>query len=69
MPERRIGLQAGTTASPATQTGHLRRRPGFVEEDQAVDFLAHARLAVRFPLLTRLTHVLAFGLRGQQCFF
>ena len=69
VPERRIGLQPGTPASPATQTGHLGRRAGFVEEDQAVDLLAHARLAVRLPLLTRLAHVLAPGLRGQQCFF
>ncbi|MEA2808697.1 MAG: hypothetical protein QOJ17_2838, partial [Rhodospirillaceae bacterium] len=61
--------QAGTAASAAAQTGHLRRRAGFVEEDQAVDFLAHARLTVRFPFVTRLAHVLALGLRGQQCFF
>ena len=67
--ERCRGLQAGPATRPATQTGHLGRRAGFVEEDQAVDLLAHARLAVRLPLLTRLTHVLAPGLRGQQCFF
>jgi hypothetical protein len=34
-----------------------------------MDRLAHARLAVRLPLVTRLTHVLAPGFRGQQCFF
>jgi hypothetical protein len=34
-----------------------------------MDLLEHARLAVRLPLLTRLTHVLAPGLRGQKCFF
>ena len=67
--ERRIGLQAGAAASPAAQAGHLGRRAGFVEEDQSVDPLAHARLAVRLPLVTRLAHVLALGLRGQQCFF
>jgi hypothetical protein len=67
--ERRIGLQADTTTSSATQTGHLGRRAGFVEEDQPVDPLANARLAVRLPLVTRLAHVLALGLRGQQCFF
>ena len=30
--------------------------------------LAHARLAVHLPLVTRLAHVLALGLRGQQFF-
>jgi hypothetical protein len=67
--ERRIGFQAGATASPATQAGHLGRRAGFVEEDQSVGRLAHARLAVRLPLVTRLAHVLAPSLGGQQCFF
>ena len=40
--KRRIGLQPGTTASPATQTGHLGRRAGFVEEHQPMDPRAHA---------------------------
>jgi hypothetical protein len=31
--------------------------------------LAHARLAVRLPFVTRLAHVLALGFRGQQSFF
>jgi hypothetical protein len=34
-----------------------------------MDLLAHARLATRLPLLTRLAHVLAFGFRRQQRFF
>jgi hypothetical protein len=34
-----------------------------------VSLITHVRLTVRRPLLTRLTHVLALGLRGQQCFF
>jgi hypothetical protein len=67
--ERRISFQADTTASSAAETGHLGRRAGFVEEDQSVDRFAHARLAVRFPLVTRLAHALAPGLHGQQCFF
>ena len=33
-----------------------------------MDILAHAWLAMRLPLLTRLTHVLSLGLRGQQSF-
>ena len=69
VPEGRMGLQPGATASSAAQTGHLGRRAGFVEEDQPVDPLAHARLAVSLPLVTRLAHVRALGLRGQQCFF
>ena len=67
--ERRIGLQPGAAARPAAQAGHLRRRAGLIEEDQSMAVLAHERLAMRFPLLTRLTHVLALGLRGQQSFF
>lgn len=69
MPERRIGLQASATARAATQTGHLRRRTGFIEEDQSVDLLAHARQAEHLPLVTRLAHALALDLRSQQRFF
>ena len=60
---------AGTSASSASQTGHLGRRAGDVDEDQSMDRLAHARLAVRLPLVTRLAHVLALGLGRQQRFF
>ena len=67
--ERRIGLQSGAATRPAAQAGHLRRRAGLIEEDQSMAVLAHERLAMRFPLLTRLTHVFALGLRGQQSFF
>ena len=67
--EGRIGFQSSAPASPATQTGHLGRCAGFVEEDQPMDPLPHQRLALRPPLVTCLAHVLAPGLRGQQCFF
>lgn len=69
MSERGVGFQPGAPVGSTTQTGHLGRRAGFVEEDQPVDRLTHARLAVRLPLVTCLAHVLALGLRGQQSFF
>ena len=56
-------------SGPAAQSGQLGRRARFVEEDQPVRRIAHAWLAVHLPFVTRLAHVLALGLRGQQCFF
>jgi hypothetical protein len=67
--ERRIGLQPGAAARPLAQAGHLCRRARLVEEDQSMAIAAHPRLAMRLPFLTRLTHVLAPGLRGEQSFF
>ena len=59
-----LGLDIGVEdlAVQATQTGHLGRRTRFVEEDQAMDPLAHERQLVRLPLVTRLAYVLALGL-------
>ena len=62
----RPGLQASPATRAAAQTRHLGGCAGFVEEDQAVDLIAHPRLAVHLPLVTDLPHVLAPGLQRQQ---
>ncbi len=69
MAEGCFGSHANTDASTPAQTRHLCRGAGLVEEDQPMDFLAHAWLAVVLPVLTRLAHVVALGLGCQECFF
>src|SRR5690348_15632694 len=69
MAERRPGSQPNAEASAPAPTRHLRRGAGLIEEDQAIGLLAQARLAMRLPVGTRLTHVGALGLGGQKRFF
>jgi hypothetical protein len=69
MAERRFGSQASTEPSTPAQAGHLGGRAGLIKEHQVMDFLAHARLAVRRPLMTRFTHVGALGFGPQKRFF
>ena len=67
--EGRFGFETCADASASAQTGHLRRGPGLIEEDQPLDVLAHARLAGCRPFMPRFLHIGAFGFGGQERFF
>ena len=55
-------------ASTPPKTGHLRRGPGLVKEDQPLDVLAHARLAGCRPFMPRFLHIGALGFAGLERF-
>jgi hypothetical protein len=69
MAEGRLGLEACADTGASAKPGHLRRGAGLVEEDQAMNVLAHARLARCRPIMPRLLHIGAPGFAGLERFF
>jgi hypothetical protein len=67
--EGRLGFEPRADASTAPKPGHLRCGAGLVEENQAMDILAHERLAGCRPIMPRLLDIGALGLAGQERFF
>ncbi len=69
MPKGRFGAQPRSDRSAPAQPRHLRGRACFIQKNQPMDFFAHHRLAICLPVMTRLGHRSALGLRSQKCFF
>lgn len=69
MSKRRSPFQSLTMKRPAAVPRHLCRGCGFVDKNQPVDMLAHARLPVQPPTRPGFAHVIASVLRRQKGFF
>jgi hypothetical protein len=69
MTERRPRRQPLVAPSPAAPPRHFRGRRRFIDEDEAMRLLAHARLSAGAPLPAGLTDVVASALRRDQRFF
>ena len=69
MAKGRLGLEARADPGASAKPGHLRRGAGLVEEDQAMDVLAHMRLARCRPIMARLLDIGALGFAGLERFF
>ena len=69
MPERRMIDKPLANRRPAGGFDHLGVEGGLIDEDQAVQGLAHEGLAAGDPDATRQRHVRPVLLGGEQCFF
>ena len=69
MPERRMIDKPLANRRPAGGFDHLGVEGGLIDEDQAVQGLAHEGLATGDPDATRQRHVRPVLLGGEQCFF
>ena len=68
MPERRMIDKPLANRRPAGGFDHLGVEGGLIDEDQAVQGLAHEGLAAGDPDATRQRHVRPVLLGGEQCF-